>query len=84
MEKKVKLSQKQLETISSCQAQRAKTNEVLQIINDKETLVLQLVMEANGIESAKGVKLEEGFLVFELEEEKPKKNKKVKELEKAE
>lgn len=75
MEKRVKLTQKQLETIANCQAQRAKANEVLQIINDKETLVLQLVMEANGIQSAKGVKLEEGSLVFELEEEKKGKKK---------
>ena len=81
MEKRVKLTQKQLETISLCQAQRAKANEALQIINEKETLVLQLVMEANGIESAKEVKLEDGVLVFELEGEKPKnKGKKLKEV----
>ena len=75
MEQRVKLSPKKLEAVTVIQNQKAQLNQAMQQLNDKEGLIIAMVMEDNNIENVKSVKIDENFLVFEIAEPKAKKEK---------
>ena len=75
MEKVVKLSAKRLEVMKQLLAQKAQLNQAFQQLNEKEGIIVSLVMEDNDITNVKSVKLENDALVFELAEPKAKKVK---------
>jgi hypothetical protein len=76
MEQKVKLSPKKLEAITVIQSQKAQLNQAMQQLNDKESLIVAMVMEDNDIKDVKSVKIDKDYLVFEIPEVKAKKAKK--------
>lgn len=76
MEKRVKLSPKQLEMIQSFEKQKAELNQAFQAVSEKEGMVIQLIAEANEVEAAKSLKLDGEYLIFEFEDKKSKKGKK--------
>ena len=82
MSKSIKLSQKQIDSLSQIITQRQNINAVLQDLNPKDSLILELILDANGITgTVKNVKLENGNLLFEQDEPKAKKKaEKVKNL----
>lgn len=86
MDKSIKLSDKQKTSLEQVISQRQNLNAVMQDLNDKESLILGLILDMNGIQgTVKNVKLENGLLKFEVEEPKaPKKGGKVRELKQTE
>ncbi len=73
MEKRVKLSPKKLEVLENIQAQKKQLNNQFQALNEKEGLLISLVMEDEGIEKAESVKLDNGCLLFTISDKKGKK-----------
>lgn len=79
MEQKVKLSPKKLEVITTIQTQKNQLNAEMQRLNEKESIVVSMVMEDNNIVlPVKSVKIEGDSLVFDLVEKTPAKPKKAK------
>jgi len=72
MEQKVKLSPKKLEAITAIQNQKAQLNQAMQQLNEKEGLIVSMVIEDSNIQNAKSVKIEGDTLVFEIAEKKGK------------
>lgn len=78
MTQKIKLSEKQLAAVIAVQQQRAQLNNMLQDVNQKEALILELIFEMKEVKGeVSALKLEEDHLVFDLTEKtekvKPKK-----------
>lgn len=78
MTQKIKLSEKQLGAIVDVQQKKAQINNMLQELNQKEALILELIFEMKEVKGeVSALKLEEDTLVFDLAEKaekvKPKK-----------
>jgi len=81
MEQKIKLAEKALANLQNLLTQRAKVNEFLQELNQKEQMLVEVLLEANNItEPITSAKLEEGYLVINTEEKKEKVKKVRKEI----
>lgn len=73
MSKKIKLTVKQLEILTSIQKQKEEVAKSLSTLNQYEGLVLSLVMEQSKItEQPSSVKIEGEFLVFDFEDSSTK------------
>lgn len=69
MSKKVKLTAKQLEILTSVQKQKEEVTKSLSTLNQYESLVLSLVMEQSKItEQPSSVKIEGDSLIFDFED----------------
>lgn len=80
---KIKLKPKQLAVLQQIQAEKAQISKMFQSLNEKETLVLELVFEENGVTTTeiKDVKLEQDTLTFDyVVAVEPKEKKKKKEV----
>jgi len=80
MEQKVKLSPKKLEAITVIQNQKAQLNQAMQQLNEKEALIVSMVMEDSALVNVKSVKIEGDSLVFDIAEPKSTKTGKVRKL----
>lgn len=82
MEKKLKLSPKQLLSLQQVQTQKQQLNTLFQDLNQKEGLIVELVLEMNSIDSTKvdNIKLDGEYLTYQdrTENVKPKEEKKKK------
>lgn len=84
MEKKLKLSPKQLLSLQQVQTQKQQLNTLFQDLNQKEGLIVELVLEMSSIDSAKvdNIKLDGEYLTYQDKDEninvKPKEEKKKK------
>jgi len=77
MTKKVKLTAKQLEILTSIQKQKQELHKNLATLNEYENIVVSLVMESGSITGpSESVTIEEEYLVFSMPESKEKVNKK--------
>lgn len=78
-EQKIKLAEKQLAHLQQLLGQKAQLQGALQELNQKETMLLEVILEINQIPTPiASAKLEDGFLVIQTIE-KTEKKKKVKE-----
>lgn len=76
MDKRVKLSKKQLEVITAIQTQKAEVNKQAQEVLSKEALLMSMVLDFNGIEEAVEKAVLEGeFLVLTFGDKKVSKAK---------
>lgn len=82
MEHKIKLRAKQLTALNNLQSQKKQLSDTFQDLNQKESLIIELLLEENNITNPiASVKLEGEFiLIEESETEKSKTRAKVKKL----
>lgn len=82
---KIKLKPKQLAALTQLQSEKAQLSKIYQELNQKESLIVELIFEENGIDSVdliSSLKLDAGCLEYELKVE-PDKSKKKKRAEDA-
>lgn len=76
---KLKLKPKQLAVLQDVTQQKAQLSKAFQELNQKETLILELIFEENGVQGTiTSVKLEQDNLLYELAPAKELKEKKQK------
>lgn len=76
----IKLKPKQLAALRNIQSQKAQLQKLFQEFNEKESLVLELIFEENGvIGTPTDVKLLEDSIDYEIKDEVKKKIKTIKE-----
>lgn len=76
---KIQLKPKQLAILQEIQTQKAQLQKVFQELVGKETLVAELIFEENNVVgTVTSMKLDNGFLEYEIEGTKPAKVKKAK------
>lgn len=75
--KTINLRKKQAEALTSIQQQRAQLNTQFNQLNERESLILGLILEENNIDptTIQDIKLQEETLIYELTPKKPEKKK---------